>query len=177
MTLSADALSLLRCEADRLRSVAVHEGGILPTIPSVAQATPDYAGAIAAVGSYALTMWELDLLRTLGYSTFDQTFEALRHFVDYPDPRALDTWGLSFAALFAGAADRRSVPNTCAVTAISFPGLTPPDARILPQNLTDAQIPQPGGEPPATPVPAPILYAVAAAVGMLGVATWLHFSH
>lgn len=172
-----DAVSLLHCEADRLRSVAVHEGGVLPTIPNVSAVTPEYAQAVAAVGSYALTMWELDLLRTLGYPAFDQTFEALRHFVDYPDPRALDTWGLSFAALFAGASDRRSVPNTCSVTSIAFPGLSPPDARILPQNLTDAEIPQPGGEPPATPVPPPILYAVAAAVGMLGVATWLHFSH
>lgn len=178
MSLSADAVAILHCEADRLRSVVVGEGGILPDLPQTTQVTPDFASGIAAVGAYALTMWELDLLRALGYPVFNQTFDALRHFVDYPDPGALDSWGLAFAALFAGAADRRSVPAGCQVQSISFPGLSPPDDRILPQNLTEDEfIPQSGGDPDSTPVPLPIIAGIAAAVGMLGVVVYLHLHH
>lgn len=140
-------IALLRCEADRLASVAVKEGA---TITAPSQTTPAldpaFVAWIADVGGYALTMWELELLRTLGYSTFNRVFDSLQLFVDEPSAQALEPFVQLYAALFSAAATRRSVPARCGVR-LTFPGLEPPDPRILPPNLPD-DIDVPAAMPP-----------------------------
>lgn len=133
---SAADIGLLRCEADRLASVAIKEGAELAPIPKTGPLDEDTVQGVADVAAYALTMWELELLRTLGYSAFNSTFDAMARFVEEPTEAELDRYVTHFAALFSAAATRRGVPSRCGVH-LTFPGLNPPDARILPQNLPD----------------------------------------
>jgi hypothetical protein len=137
---TAPDIALLRCEADRLASLAVKDGVTLSPPSQVAPALdPAFVAWIADVGGYAITLWELELLRSLkapSYSGFNAVFDNLQRFVDAPSARSLEPNVVTFTALFSAAATRRSVPGQCGLR-LTFPGLEPPDARILPQNLPD----------------------------------------
>ena len=139
MATAAD-IALLRCEADRLASLPAKDGVVLAPPSQVAPALdPAFIAWIADVGGYALTMWELELLRELrspAYPAFNSVFDELQRFVDVPTAAALDRNVQVFTALFSAAATRRSVPARCGLR-LTFPGLEPPDVRILPPNLPD----------------------------------------